>query len=79
MMIANATGNAASQTMTRTVVGFLPGRRTQALAVAKSLDLSVKSVQAVSASDREVACSAAPSTCPDQVVVTVGSNLAAAA
>ena len=70
-----ATGNATAQTLSSTVVGYAPGARADALAVAKSLSLSANSVHAVSASDHQVACSASPAGCPDQVVVTVGSDL----
>ena len=73
------TGNAADQTLTTTIVGYLPGRRDQALAVAHSLSLGTGSVRAVNSSDRQVACAATPTACPDQVVVTVGSDLNSAA
>lgn len=70
---------ASDQTHTQTVVGYTqPAYRVQAEAVAKSLGLSMSTVQAVSSSDRTVACSSTPTSCPDQVVVTVGSDLSSA-
>ncbi|MGA2011272.1 MAG: LytR C-terminal domain-containing protein [Solirubrobacteraceae bacterium] len=67
---------ASDQTLTGTIVGYLPGDRAQAVVVAKSLKLGSASIQGVNASDRAVACGGATSACPAQVVVTVGSDLA---
>jgi hypothetical protein len=67
---------AADQTQTATVVGYLPGNRRDALVVAKSLKLGPASVQPVDQINRTVACPASSTSCPAQVVVTVGSDLA---
>jgi hypothetical protein len=68
---------ASDQTLTATVVGYTqPAYRRAAVAVAKSLNLGSASVQAVDPSDRTVACSATPTSCAVQVVVTVGADLA---
>jgi hypothetical protein len=68
---------ASDQTLTSTIVGFTSaGYRRDALAVAKSLKLGSASVQAVDQGSRVVVCSATPTACPTQVVVTVGSDLA---
>ena len=67
--------NAADQTMTSTVVAYLPGHRNDALHVAASLKLSASSVQAIDSSTQAVACPP-PGNCTSAVVVTVGSNLA---
>jgi LytR cell envelope-related transcriptional attenuator len=69
-------GNASDQTRTATVVAYLPGQRSDALAVARSLKLGPSSVQPVDSSTRAVACPGS-TTCSAQVVVTVGSDLAA--
>ncbi|MGA9857218.1 MAG: LytR C-terminal domain-containing protein, partial [Solirubrobacteraceae bacterium] len=74
-----AIATASDQTHTQTVVAYTqPAYRPQAEAVAKSLGLSMSTVQGVGQSDRTVACSATPTSCPDQVVVTVGSDLSSA-
>ncbi|MFZ0091292.1 MAG: LytR C-terminal domain-containing protein, partial [Solirubrobacteraceae bacterium] len=71
---------ASNQSLDSTIVGYMqPADRADALAVAKSLDLGSASVQGVAAGDRTVACSATPTNCPAQVVVTVGADLASAA
>jgi hypothetical protein len=68
---------ASDQTLTSTIVGYTStADRRDALAVAKSLKLGSASVQAVDPGSRAVACSATPTPCPAQVVVTVGSDLA---
>lgn len=69
---------ASNQTLTATIVGYLPGYKRDALAVARSLKLGPASVQAVNQSDRAVACSGA-TTCAANVIVTVGSDLNSAA
>ncbi len=66
---------ATDQTVTSTIVSYLPGDRAQALVVAKSLNLPDSSVQAVSPSNQSVACAASASPCADQVVVDVGTDL----
>lgn len=73
------TANAAETGLSSTIVGYTqPAYRADALAVAKSLNLGPASVQGVSQGDRTAACGSA-ATCPLQVVVTVGSDLASAA
>jgi hypothetical protein len=47
--------------------------------VAKSLKLGPASVQAVDQNNRTVACNGSTTSCPAQVVVTVGSDLASTA
>jgi hypothetical protein len=54
----------------------MPGHRTDALLVAKSLKLGSASVQPVDQSNKTVACPASSTPCKAQVVVTVGSDLA---
>lgn len=72
-----STGNSSEQSLTSTIVGYTqPAYRKDALAVAKSLNLGPASVQGVSQGDRAQACSATPTSCPAQVVVTVGADLA---
>ncbi|MBV9466860.1 MAG: LytR C-terminal domain-containing protein [Solirubrobacterales bacterium] len=69
---------ASDQTQTATVVGYLPGHRRDALAVASTLKLGPASVQPVAQSNQAVACPA-PSPCAATVVVTVGADLASTA
>jgi hypothetical protein len=69
------TGNYTDQTQTTTTVGYLPGFKPQALAVARALKTGAGSVVRVSTTAREIACAATPTSCPDQVVVTVGADL----
>jgi LytR cell envelope-related transcriptional attenuator len=69
---------APDQTHTATVVAYLPGERRQALAVANSLKLGSASVQPVDQSNQAVACPPGV-TCAANVVVIVGSDLAATA
>jgi LytR cell envelope-related transcriptional attenuator len=69
---------ASDQTHTASVVSYLPGQRRQALAVATSLKLGPASVQAVDQSNQAVACPPG-TTCAANVVVVVGSDLAASA
>jgi hypothetical protein len=68
------TDNAPDQTETSTTIGYLPGDRNRALAVARALHLSDKAVVKVPTAAREVVCGT-PISCPDQVVVTVGADL----
>jgi hypothetical protein len=67
---------ATDQTQSSTIVGYLPNGKTDALAVAKALKLGPASVQAVDSNNRAVACSGSTTSCPAQVVVTVGTDLA---
>jgi hypothetical protein len=67
---------ATDQTQSSTIVGYLPSDKRYALAVAKSLKLGSASVQAVDPNNRAVACNGSTTSCPAQVVVTVGTDLA---
>jgi hypothetical protein len=67
---------ASDQTRTATIVAYMPGHKTAALAVAKSLKLGPASVQPVDPATQIVACPASTA-CTSQVVVTVGTDLAA--
>jgi LytR cell envelope-related transcriptional attenuator len=67
---------ATDQTQNSTIVGYLPSYKRDAQAVAKSLKLAPGSVQAVDPNNRTVACSGSATSCPAQVVVTVGADLA---
>ncbi|MGI8715420.1 MAG: LytR C-terminal domain-containing protein, partial [Solirubrobacteraceae bacterium] len=67
---------ATNQTVSSTIVAYLPNDRSDALAVAKSLKLGTGSVQAVDQSTRTVACNGSSTACSAQVVVTVGTDLA---
>jgi hypothetical protein len=71
-----AIATATDQTQSSTIVGYLPNEKSAAQAVAKSLKLGPASVQAVDANNRTVACNGSTTSCPAQVVVTVGSDLA---
>jgi hypothetical protein len=65
--IGNVT-NAADQSRSQTIVEYGPGRRREALLVAKAIDVGTDAVQALSAGSRSIAGSEAI------VVVTVGSD-----
>ncbi len=68
--------NAAETGVTSTIVGYTsPSDRSDALAVAKSLNLGPASVQAVSQGDRLKVCGSTTA-CTTQVVVTAGDDLA---
>ncbi|MGZ4246837.1 MAG: LytR C-terminal domain-containing protein [Solirubrobacteraceae bacterium] len=67
---------ASDQTRTATIVAYMPGHKTDALAVAKSLKLGPASVQPVDPATQAVACTVSTQ-CTSQVVVTVGTDLAA--
>jgi hypothetical protein len=67
---------ASDQTRTATVVAYMPGHKREALAVANSLKLGPASVQPVDPSTLAVACPTSTA-CTAQVVVTVGTDLAA--
>ena len=72
-----STGNAADQSMQTTVVGYVPGvpnAKNDAFAVAHTLGLKETAVKPVSSANQTVACSGVTS-CPDQVIVTVGADL----
>jgi hypothetical protein len=67
---------ASDQTRTATIVAYMPGHKQEALAVAKSLKLGPASVQPVDPATQAVACPVSTQ-CTSQVVVTVGTDLAA--
>jgi hypothetical protein len=69
---------ATDQTQTATTVGYLPGQRRAAQIVARSLNLGSTSIQPVTQTNQAVACPQSTS-CPAQVVVTVGSDFNSAA
>ncbi len=66
---------AADQTRTSTTVAYIPGARTQALAVAKALKLGPASLAPVDQGTRSVGCGGVPM-CTASVFVTVGADLA---
>jgi hypothetical protein len=70
-----AVKNGYDQTRTTTVVAYLPGFKSDALHVAKSLSLGTGSVQAVDSPTQTIACPQS-SSCSANVVVTVGADLA---
>jgi hypothetical protein len=67
---------ASDQTATTTTVAYLPGFRRDALSVATALKVGAGSIQPVNQTAQAVACPP-PAACPANVVVTVGSDLAA--
>ena len=67
---------ASDQTRTATIVAYMPGHKPDALAVAQSLKLGPASVQPVDPATQAVACPVSTQ-CTSQVVVTVGTDLAA--
>jgi hypothetical protein len=67
---------ASDQTRTATIVAYMPGHKSEALAVAKALKLGPASVQPVDPATQAVACPVSTQ-CTSQVVVTVGTDLAA--
>jgi hypothetical protein len=70
------TQNAAETSLTSTIVGYTaPSARADALAVAKSLNLSQSSVRTASQGDRLKICGSATAACSTQVIVTLGSDL----
>ncbi len=72
----SATQTASETGVTSTIVGYTaPTYRSDALAVAKSLNLGPASVQGVSQGDRAKVCGGT-SACTTQVVVTAGTDLA---
>lgn len=66
---------AADQSMTSTIVGYLPSYRSDALRVASALNLRQSAVRPVDQAAQTVACPP-PSRCTANVIVTVGSDLA---
>lgn len=66
---------ASDQTLTSTVVAYMPGHRSDAVAVARSLKLGAAAIQPVDSNTQAVACPP-PSACSSTVVVTVGADLA---
>lgn len=69
---------ASNQSLKTTTVGYLPGHRLDALAVAHALKLTAAAVAPVQAASKALACpGTAP--CTADVVVTVGADLAPAA
>lgn len=73
-----AVADASNQTQATSIVAYAaPSDRADALAVAEYLKLSDKTVQAVQAATKQVACTAAATGCTSQVFVTVGSDQAA--
>ncbi|MGH2910049.1 MAG: LytR C-terminal domain-containing protein, partial [Solirubrobacteraceae bacterium] len=66
--------NFSNQSQTTTTVGFLPGHRAQALAVAKALKVKYSKVLRVNATTQQIVCPAGAS-CPDQVFVVLGTDL----
>jgi hypothetical protein len=68
---------AANQTETTTVVAYLPGaqNRTDALHVARALNLRPTAVRPIDQDSQQVACPP-PGACNANVVVTVGADLA---
>jgi hypothetical protein len=69
--LATATG----QTLSRTSVGYVPGQRKDALAVAHALKLPASAVRAAAQSSLSLVCPSA-SSCTADVVVMVGTDLA---
>jgi len=68
--------NAAETGLSTTIVGYTsPTARNDALAVAKSLNLSPSSVRAASQGDRLKICGSATAACLTQVIVTLGADL----
>lgn len=68
------TGNFTNQNQTTTTIGFVPGHRAQALAVAKALKVKYSKVLKVNASTQQLVCPVGAS-CPDQVFVVLGTDL----
>jgi hypothetical protein len=67
---------ASDESLTRTTVGFLPGHRNDALAVAHALRLPAGAVRAASGNTEGLICPVL-STCLADVIVAAGSDLAA--
>jgi hypothetical protein len=71
--------NGPDQTRTTTVVAYLPGFKSDALQVAKSLSLGSGAVQAVDSPTLQTLACQQSSSCSANVVVTVGADLASRA
>jgi hypothetical protein len=70
------TTNADNQLHTTTIVGYEPGKKADALHVAKALGLSKSSVAPVDSAAQTIACASSSTPCTADVVVTVGADLA---
>jgi hypothetical protein len=71
---AAKTANFSDQTQATTTIGFVPGHRTQAVAVAKALKVKYSNVLQVNSATKQLVCPATGS-CPDEVFVVLGSDL----
>jgi hypothetical protein len=70
------TGNFSSSSLTTTTIGFLTRHdRPQALAVAKALKVKYSNVLQVNTATKQIVCPATGS-CPDEVFVVLGTDLA---
>jgi hypothetical protein len=69
------TTNFNSQSLTTTTIGYVPGDRSQALAVAKALKVKYSNVLKVNTTTRQLVCPATGA-CPDEVFVVLGADLA---
>jgi len=72
------TANFSNQTQTTTTIGFVPGDRAKALAVAKALKVKYSNVLKVAPTTKGLVCPAGTA-CPDQVFVVLGTDLNSAA
>jgi hypothetical protein len=72
------TANFSNQTQTTTTIGFVPGDRAKALAVAKALKVKYSNVLKVAPATKGLVCPAGTA-CPDQVFVVLGTDLNSAA
>ncbi len=72
------TANFSSSALTTTTIGFVPGHRPQALAVAKALKVKYANVLQVNPTTKQLVCPAT-STCTDDVFVVLGTDLASTA
>jgi hypothetical protein len=72
------TTNFNTQSLTTTTIGYATGHRPQALAVAKALKVKYSNVKQVTAVTQALVC-ATGTTCPDQVFVVLGADLASSA
>ena len=69
------TANFSSSSLTTTTIGFIPGHRPQALAVAKALKVKYSNVLQVNAATKQLVCPAGAA-CADDVFVVLGTDLA---
>ncbi len=72
------TANFSSSALTTTTIGFVPGHRSQALAVAKALKVKYSNVLQVNPTTKQLVCPAT-GTCADDVFVVLGTDLASTA